>query len=154
MMRLLLVDDEPGLRRGLAAFLRGCGHQVDEAGGVDEARERIAAARPDLVVTDQCMDDGTGTDLARWIAAEEPGIGVVVVTGYANRELLEGDLPPGVNRVLEKPLRPRELQATLNELNAGLLSTENVEREFAGGAETRTARARRELRGSLWGEEV
>ena len=149
---LLLVDDEEGLRRGLAAFLRRRGVAVREAGCLAEALEAAAAERPGWVVTDLKMEDGTGLDLAAWLDARPWPVRLILMTGYANRELLSGSPPAGVDLVLEKPVRPGRLAEKLAAL--GLGTEEEREEESRGAAatppESAAARARPELRDALW----
>ena len=63
MARILIVDDEPNMRRILGALLREDRHAVTEAAGVREAVAAIGAARLDLVITDQKMRDGEGLEV-------------------------------------------------------------------------------------------
>ena len=64
MARILVVDDEPHMRRILATNLQQDGHAVFEAGGVEEARKKITSGEYDAVITDQKMPDGTGLDVS------------------------------------------------------------------------------------------
>ena len=57
-MRCLLVDDEPGIREGLAMLLRRRGYEVQTAGDCAEARARLDAQSFDIVVTDWRLPDG------------------------------------------------------------------------------------------------
>jgi len=153
----LLVDDEEGARRALAAFLRLSGHQVAEAGGVREGLEKAAETLPHALVCDFRMEDGTGLDLARRLRAQDPGLKVVLLTGFADREVEEGT-GGAVDLVMEKPARPRRVRAALEELLARkpgdpILQAEAGTREVSPGRISPGARARREERRLLWGEE-
>ncbi len=64
-MNLLLVEDEPGIRDGLATYLRLRGHVVHTAGRVAEAVQLAAQHAFDLVVSDWRLPDGTAGELLR-----------------------------------------------------------------------------------------
>jgi CheY-like chemotaxis protein len=102
-MNCLLVDDEPGIREGLAALLRRQGHVVRTAADCAEAQ----AALPgdfDVVVTDWRLPDGVAATFVA--AARAP---VFVVSGHPE-EVDTGGVPC---RVMTKPVAPRELMAAL-----------------------------------------
>ena len=67
MARILVVDDEPHMRRILATNLQQDGHAVFEASGVEEARKKIASGEYEAVITDQKMPrrDRSGCPAAR-----------------------------------------------------------------------------------------
>ena len=69
MARILIVDDEPSMRRILVANLRRDGHVPTEASGFMDARALLAREDFDVVLTDQKMPDGSGLDVLR--AAQE-----------------------------------------------------------------------------------
>ena len=78
---ILCVDDEPNsliLRR---LVLEKAGYQVLTASSVVQALEVFAASEIDLVLSDQLMPGGTGTDLARQVKATHPHVPVIVISG-------------------------------------------------------------------------
>jgi PAS domain S-box-containing protein len=81
---ILVVDDEPALRALVRQTLAGYGYRVAEANGGEEAMAlvRDAAAPFDLLVTDVIMPDCTGPQLARVLTADQPGLGVLFISGY------------------------------------------------------------------------
>ncbi len=155
MARLLLVDDEAGVRKGLAAFLRLAGHHVTEAGGVEEGMERVETLRPDAMVSDLRMEDGSGLDLAARAKGILPGLKVILLTGYVEEQEEGPGTAETVDLVLEKPARPAAVRDALE----SLLEKERPSsgREGPGGKRTFSAlsgaaRVRREERRLLWGE--
>jgi PAS domain S-box-containing protein len=83
--RILLVDDEALVRFATADMLRDAGYEVIEAASAAEARERVRAGlAPDVLVTDQLMPGGRGTDLASGLRETLPDLKVLVATGYAD----------------------------------------------------------------------
>jgi nitrogen-specific signal transduction histidine kinase/CheY-like chemotaxis protein len=110
--RVLLVDDEPLVRRSTADMLSDLGYDVVEAESGEEALRLIREGlRLDLLVTDHMMPGITGTDLARIVRLERPHVKALLVSGYADSEGVAPDLPR-----LSKPFRGAELAATLAEL--------------------------------------
>lgn len=104
--RLLIVEDEAGLRRSMARYFEGCGLQVTEASSLHEAHRRLDGANFDAVVLDVDLPDGDGlTLLARTDARRS-----VVVTANPDPTRLEGY---GVIRYLAKPLDLQQLRSAI-----------------------------------------
>ena len=114
MARILIVDDEPNVRKVFASILKEDGHQVLEAAGVADARAQVATLPLDLVLTDQKMPDGTGLDLLATCVATAPGIPVVLVTAYASVELAVTAMRAGAFDVLPKPFDPDQVTAVVH----------------------------------------
>ena len=74
MGRILLVDDEPNMRRILVANLRQDGHELSEAAGVEEAKRYLASNDFDVVFTDQKMPDGEGLEVIAAVGESDPTI--------------------------------------------------------------------------------
>jgi len=105
----LLVDDEELVRMSTADMLIDLGYSVLEAACGEEAiRILNEGKRIDLLVTDHLMPGMTGTDLAHAVRMARPGLPVLLVSGYAERDGIEPDLPR-----LAKPFRKHELDASL-----------------------------------------
>ncbi|WP_437675689.1 response regulator [Sorangium sp. So ce131] len=94
---VLLVDDDESSRFVLAALLEDEGFQVDVAGSFAAAGEALAAggARYDLVLLDQNLGDGRGTDLLPAVRARLPGARVALLSGSGGEDL-DGAPPPDV----------------------------------------------------------
>lgn len=109
----LVVDDEMLVREATAEMILDLGYQVQCAGSAEEALKLIEQGlHPSLLVTDHLMPGMTGTDLARAVSASVPGIGILIVSGYANVESIAPDLPR-----LSKPFRQNDLAAKLAEIS-------------------------------------
>ncbi len=104
-MNVLLVDDEPGIREGLAALLRKQGHDVRTAADCASAGALLAQDF-DVVVTDWRLPDGTAASFLA--AARCPAI---TVSGHP--EEVEAEHLPAVRAVMTKPVTPRTLLAAL-----------------------------------------
>jgi CheY-like chemotaxis protein len=108
----LLVDDEELVRMSTADMLSELGYFVVEAASGEEALRLFnGGVRFDLLVTDHLMPGITGTDLARAIRSAKPDLPVLVVSGYAQNEGIEPNLPR-----LTKPFRKDELASRLVQL--------------------------------------
>jgi len=111
----LLVDDEELVRMSTSDMLNDLGYTVIEAASGEEAMRLMdTGERFDLLVTDHLMPGITGTDLARVVRTARPGVPVLLVSGYAEREGIEADLPR-----LTKPFRKDDLASSLAQLTSG-----------------------------------
>jgi PAS domain S-box-containing protein len=120
-LRLLIVDDDPLLIKSLRDILEGDGHVVTTAEGGQAGIDALAAAKQrgemfGLVVTDLGMPYVDGRRVAAAVKAAAPGTPVILLTGWGRRLMAENDIPPGVDRVLNKPPRLQELRQALAEL--------------------------------------
>lgn len=103
-MRVLLVDDHELIRRGLRlSFEQESGVTVvGEAGTVAEALKLQVLERPDVVVLDVRLPDGSGLDAARAMRAFNPDLGLVVLTMYAGDDQLFAALDAGASAFVPK----------------------------------------------------
>ena len=102
--RVLVVDDEEGVRLVIAGMLRQGGYQVQTAAGGEEALRLVAAARPpmDLVVSDLMMPGMSGIELARALRERWPGLRILFVSGYSAQSVGLVDELRG-EALIEKP---------------------------------------------------
>ena len=109
--RALVVDDEDVVRASTADMLADLGYQIVEADSAEQALRLIDAGMiPDLLVTDHLMPGRSGTDLAREVIARFPAMRTLIVSGYAEAEGVDPDLPR-----LIKPFRQADLAASLSD---------------------------------------
>lgn len=101
---VLLVDDHELIRQGLRrAFERTDDFTVvGEAASVAEAVAAAAQHRPDVVVLDVRLPDGSGLDIARRLREQNDALGIVVLTMYAGDEQLFGALEAGASAFVSK----------------------------------------------------
>jgi DNA-binding NtrC family response regulator len=112
MGRILIVDDEPNMRRILASNLRLDKHQITEAVGVEEARRNLAANDFDAVFTDQRMPDGEGLEVLAACREADPTLAVVFLTAVGTIELAVESMRQGAFDFLTKPFQPDVIRAT------------------------------------------
>jgi len=99
---ILVVDDDPDVRRFLGDALEALGHTVSACEGGEEALASLGECVPDLMLLDFAMPGMNGADVAREARARVPGLPIVFVTGYAESEQLEAALGRD-GPVLRKP---------------------------------------------------
>jgi response regulator RpfG family c-di-GMP phosphodiesterase len=123
-LRLLLVDDDDGLRALLRATFEAVDVEVDEAPDAIAARERIAAARPDAVVLDVRMPGTDGVALCAQLKGSRAtrDVPVVLLTGddLATDAVAQ---EVGADALVLKPFSPLELLAVVERVSAGLHAT-------------------------------
>lgn len=120
-LRLLIVDDQPLIRRGLAMML-GAEADIEVVGqaadGV-EAIEQALATRPDVVVMDLQMPRASGVVATREITGQLPGTGVVVLTTYDHDELVFEAIRAGARAYLLKDASEAEVLDTVRAVQRG-----------------------------------
>ena len=112
MGRILIVDDEPHMRRVLASALALDRHVTSEVGGVTEARAQLSAGDFDAVFTDQKMGDGEGLDVLAAVRELDPTLSVVFITAFATIELAVESMRQGAFDFVTKPFQPQVIRAT------------------------------------------
>ena len=120
-IRILIADDHEVVRIGLAALLdRQAGFRVvGEAASGNEAVRMARALRPDVVVMDIRMPDGSGTDACRTITAELPEVPVVMLTSYADEEALFDAISAGAAGYVLKRIGSDELVSAVRTVAGG-----------------------------------
>ena len=113
--RLLVVEDEPGVRAVLVDILRGAGFQVEEAAGGREGVASFARQPADVVLTDLGMAPMNGWDVAQAVKNLDPAVAVVLVTGWGAEIELETAQRMGVDFLLQKPFDLAHLVAFVDE---------------------------------------
>jgi DNA-binding response OmpR family regulator len=108
---LLVVDDEPELRGLLAEYFGRHGFEVRVASDAAQARQLIAATRPDLAVLDVNMPGENGLSLARWLREAHPQVAIVMLTTASETVDRIVGLELGADDYVSKPYELRELLA-------------------------------------------
>jgi len=113
---ILLVDDEPHVIRVLRLMLEREGYDVASANDGNEALEKMAARRPDVMVSDIQMAGMDGRELCRTVRARYPNeaFPIFVMTSMTASQEREWVRELAHVAFLEKPLSPRQLIATLS----------------------------------------
>ncbi len=114
-LRLLLAEDDLAARETLTEVLRALGHEVVAAvsSGV-EAADRAREMKPDAVLLDVHMPDGSGIEAAEVISRTLPGIAVILYSGDDSVTLSDKEaVTTGALAFLPKPVPPRMLDSTI-----------------------------------------
>ncbi|MFL6305908.1 MAG: sigma-54-dependent transcriptional regulator [Candidatus Sulfotelmatobacter sp.] len=113
MGRLLIVDDEPNLRRVLGSDLRLDGHKIEEADGVRSAVSLLTEHEYDVVITDQKMPDGDGLKVLTAARENDTSIAVIFLTAVPTIELAVESMRQGAFDFITKPFNPEVVRATV-----------------------------------------
>jgi two-component system, NarL family, response regulator DevR len=120
-LRVMLVDDHEVVRDGIRAMLA---EQDDiivtaEAGSVREAVDEAARTRPDVIVMDVRLSDGSGIEATREIRAERPATKVLMLTSFADDEALFASIMAGASGYVLKQVRSNDLVRAIRSVGAG-----------------------------------
>jgi DNA-binding NtrC family response regulator len=117
MAAILLIDDEPMLRRTIRTMLERAGHTVSEAGGGADGVSAFRQKRPDLVLTDMAMPDGEGVECIRELQSLDAAVPIIAMSGGGS---VGGTLyltlasQAGAQQSLQKPFRRDALLAAVD----------------------------------------
>jgi NarL family two-component system response regulator LiaR len=120
-IRVLIVDDHPMVRRGLATFLKVFDdlELAGEAAGGQEAVQLCAQVRPDVVLMDMVMPDMDGATATRIIRKQSESIQVIALTSFKEEILVQSALQAGAIGYLLKDVSADELAGAIRAAHAG-----------------------------------
>ncbi|MEM9704295.1 MAG: sigma 54-interacting transcriptional regulator, partial [Planctomycetota bacterium] len=123
---VLVVEDDDGVREGMAELLRERGHKADVASDLHEAKARLRDAPFDAVVCDVCLPDGDGFGFLEYAREKYPETAVLLLTGYGTIESAVEAIQEGAVDYLTKPLIHEELLLSIRKaLATRKMATEN-----------------------------
>ncbi len=123
--RVLVVDDEPGMRDFLEIMLRKDGYEVDTASDGAEAIDRIEQKMFDLAVVDIQMPVMNGIDVLQKINEKSPETTVIMITAYASHETAIDAMKLGAYDYITKPFKIDEIKLVIKKS----LEKKRLERE-------------------------
>lgn len=109
-LHLLVVDDEPNIRRMLSMSLTTDGHQVTSVGTIGDALAEAARQSFDLAFIDLRLGTDTGLDLIPKLTAQSPWLKIVVITAYASVDTAVEAMKKGAADYLPKPFTPAQVR--------------------------------------------
>ena len=110
-MKILLVDDHPVVRSGLARVLRPYWEKIGEAGDLREALQLAAAEAWDLVVVDAMLGEADGLELAGKLRQLYPGLHLMILSMHSDPGLVRRAVRLGVRAFVVKDAQPEEVVA-------------------------------------------
>ncbi len=127
--RILIVDDEAGIRLGVRRYFEAKGFEVETAEGCRAAEALFAARPPDAVLLDYRLNDGSGVELLERLKKLQADVPMVMLTAYGSIELAVDAVKAGADQFFTKPLDLAALQVVLERL----LEAEREKRRRAAG---------------------
>jgi DNA-binding NtrC family response regulator len=112
MLKLLIVDDDPGVREGLALGLSDS-FEVGQSSGGSDALKRLESEHPDVILLDQNMAGLSGTSLLESIGGHSGGPAVVMFSATMDVSLVRRALKLGAQDCVAKPFSLEELRGKL-----------------------------------------
>jgi two-component system, cell cycle response regulator CpdR len=118
MAKILLAEDDDGMRQFLARALERAGHTVVSFAEGASAFEEIKQNTFDLLLTDIVMPEMDGIELARRAAELDPALKIMFITGFAAVALHPDSKAPKEAKVLSKPFHLKDLVAEIDRMIA------------------------------------
>jgi two-component system response regulator DevR len=120
-VRVMLVDDHEVVRQGLKALIETDEGMdvVGEADGVQSAIERAGLTRPNVIVMDVRLSDGSGIEATREIRAQHPEINVIMLTSFADDDALFASIMAGAAGYVLKQVKSNDLVRSIRAVADG-----------------------------------
>jgi two-component system response regulator AtoC len=134
-LRLLLVDDDPAVRRALGGTLSEEGHEVLAAENAEQALAQLTDYAPDLILSDIRMPGLDGIELLKRVKKHAPSVDVVLMTAFDDMPTVVRAMREGAFDFLVKPLESTELDAVLKRALSDRHSREMADRRVEDEAE-------------------
>ncbi len=117
-LNVLIVDDEPNIRKTLTVFMESRGHQVKAVSCSRDALAEVELQVFDLAFVDVRLGSENGLDLVPSLLAANPWIKIVVITAYASIDTAVEAMKRGAADYIPKPFTPDQLQLVTERLSA------------------------------------
>ena len=120
-IRILLADDHHIVRAGIRQLLESADdlHVIAEAGDGEEAQALIQKHKPDVAVLDIQMPKASGIEVTRWVRANMPEVGVLILTAYDDDPYVMAVLQAGANGYVLKTAQTDDLIQAVRDVNEG-----------------------------------
>ncbi len=112
-MRILIVDDEPNIRRTLRVALEAMGHAVEEAGSATAALAAVERRPAEVAVVDIRLGTDSGLDLIGPLLSQAPRLAIVMITAHASVGSVVDAMRRGAFDYIPKPFTPGQVRAVL-----------------------------------------
>lgn len=114
--RILIVDDQKGVRRLLEELFKKEGWDVYTASDGLEAIGQVDDLRPDIVLMDMKMPNMNGLESSEQVLVKHPQMRIIMMTAYGEMDVVKKALEAGVKRCITKPFDIMTLRDLVNEL--------------------------------------
>jgi DNA-binding NtrC family response regulator len=114
--KVLLVEDDRGIRFGIRNFLAGRDYDVEEAESLRQGEEQFKQGRPDIAIFDYSLPDGNALEVLPRLKASDPTIPVVILTGHGSIDLAVRAMKDGADQFLTKPVQMQALLVVIERL--------------------------------------
>lgn len=120
-IRILLVDDHEMVREGLIAMLQPEPdfEVVGQTGSGTAVAELVESSRPEVVLLDARLPDVSGVEVCRQLSRSHPGVSVVILTTYTDRELVQECLAAGARGYVVKDVERFSLKESIRAVHRG-----------------------------------
>ena len=122
MKKILIVDDQKGVRRLLEELFKKDGWEVQLAADGKEAVERANEFLPDIVLMDMKMPNMNGLEASRIILEKFNDLDIIMMTAYGEMDVVKEALDTGVRKCITKPFDIMNLRDTVNQMAAEKVS--------------------------------
>jgi signal transduction histidine kinase/FixJ family two-component response regulator len=113
-LSILVVDDEVDIREGAERILKRMGFRVFKAARGDEAIKMVDALGPEILLLDLKMPGKDGMEVLKHVHEHDPGILVIIITGYATVDAAIEAMKRGAYDFIPKPFEPDQLRIVVN----------------------------------------
>jgi DNA-binding NarL/FixJ family response regulator len=120
-IRVILADDHAVVRAGIRQFLDQAAdiRVVAEADSGQAAQQLVAREKPDVAVLDIQMPQGSGIEVTRWVRANYPAVGVLILTAYDDDPYVMAVLQAGANGYVLKTAAPADIVQAVRDVYEG-----------------------------------
>ena len=122
MKKILIVDDQKGVRRLLEELFKKDGWEVELAADGKEAVERADKFLPDIILMDMKMPNMNGLEASQIILKKYNNLDIIMMTAYGEMDVVKDALDAGVKRCITKPFDIIDLRNTVNQMATGKVS--------------------------------
>ena len=112
--RVLVIDDDPGIRDYLEALATRQGYRVFAVGDGEEALETLKESRPDIITLDAVLPGMDGLETLRQLKRRMPEVPVVMLSGHGQARTIVEAMRLGASDFLRKPFEVEELELAFN----------------------------------------
>lgn len=129
-LTILLVDDEVDTLEIMGRYLRRKNYETILTRNEEEALNEFDAKRPDIVISDLCLSQGNGLSLYQKILAKDAEVPFILVSAYADKDSLLRAFQLGIDMVLPKPVRMRDLMKNIIEVQQQSIRVRGIEQQL------------------------